>query len=668
MTGLQSYRQLAEQFYSELETVENSTPIWMLSNDAIQDFQITPLSQFSDNIWQLPFDWVSPSNRRPHVVTVDFYKVASGQAPPRIAKLIVADLKRLYLISVRVTVRHKERTFPPCMPATWVKMAQLMLPTAFYAYSLMDEQQRRMSPPGELYVFKFLRPEQMEILKTEFPSCLAMWTPRLNAYLADGLYLNWPAIDVSKPVPNPRENSRASDHFSDEALTKIISSAFWLDSICEDLTDAYFDLKDVAVTKRERTSHIYRSRRTEVSQWESGSLIKGKKFPFKLRLTGTEAKAKLFDKWPVDTVHGIISMLFLCQTARMIILLISTGMRIGEVSSLGRDSVVWIDEKPYLAGMRFKDSEAYEGEKRKWPLPEICAAVIERQLAFLDRFDEDNGSLWRSFSKKTSASGLVKAEHAVKRYGEVIFVDEDTPLSHLDGQITAHRFRYSIARLIALTLSGAPQILYNVLGHDRIETTMGYALQDPDFHDTVNRIRAEVKAVRVDDVLKNADGAGGRGGQLSRQLVQRMQPVDAHAELGTDDMAVAAKILGDAELVRPGVLCLAQPMERGVCSTSVGIRDVAACTPSCVHRLEVAAQRDDRRSKINYILSKMSDAPEGSLPFYQGQLFACFEAFPELIDECDNKPRLIEILRQIDSATWDACRDEVKTRLAGILG
>lgn len=191
-------------------------------------------------------------------------------------------------------------------------------------------------------------------------------------------------------------------------------------------------------------------------------------------------------------------------------------------------------------------------------------------------------------------------------------------------------------------------------------------MQDREFHDTVARIMDEVKTLQAQEILAEPMTNGGLGARLIANIRQRMLPSSANEELETDDVAEAARILGHFEMVKPGIACLAQPLERGLCSSPLAIRDVGACTPSCIHRLELSAQRQDRRRKILYLLEQAETATGGYLVFYQGQILSGFEAFPDLINEFSVDPRLRVVLGNCDPSTWAACRPEVREQLTDL--
>ena len=239
-------------------------------------------------------------------------------------------------------------------------------------------------------------------------------------------------------------------------------------------------------------------------------------------------------------------------------------------------------------------------------------------------------------------------------------------LAELDGDITAHRFRFSVARYVALTQEGASQVLFDVLGHQDMEVTMGYALRDPEIHVEINRIRAEVRAIRNTEIFEHAKCLGGPAADLVQRTKADLLVRCGKEVLDTDDIVEAASILGDAEVVREGVLCTAQPLERGACTSNLGLRDHGACTPECLHRLETAAYVQDGKLKVEYILEQMACAEFGLKEFFLNQLLSNFVGAPYLRSDFATDERLLEVCRSIDAQTLAILPQDLQAQLASL--
>jgi hypothetical protein len=124
---------------------------------------------------------------------------------------------------------------------------------------------------------------------------------------------------------------------------------------------------------------------------------------------------------------------------------------------------------------------------------------------------------------------------------------------------------------VALALTGASDVLFTVLGHDDKETTLGYMFRNPEFHADVNKVREEAKFVLAKEVFANSEKNGGLAAPMVRRIKADLLARSARKELDTEELAEAAQILGDAEMVRPGVLCTAQRFERGACSSNLRV-------------------------------------------------------------------------------------------------
>ena len=404
----------------------------------------------------------------------------------------------------------------------------------------------------------------MEELKVASPSWANSSIALFNALFKAQLFDDWPAPDVAAYKPKPRQGSRSSEGFDDFAFTEILRAALWLNEIQSEVLDAYLATRDIKKTDQGscRLSLVMKYRRKMVRSWSSEKLKEGTIFPFWIDLPGEATKVRRFDVWPLDTVRSLKTFLHKCQTANAIMILGSTGMRIGELASLNKNSLVSRDGRYFLRAQSFKDSDIFAGEDRQWPLPDVAARAFKAQVELVSTLGSGD-NLWYPFNEGRNKRGLPSFLAVLKNFGQTIGPKDGGSLAQIDGDISPHRFRFTIARLVALSLTGASQVLFDVLGHDDVEVTLGYAHQDPELHEDINRIRAEVKAIRVKEVFDDSDEISGSAAYIVRRAKADMLARSGEIELETSEVNEVAEILGDAEVVKPGVLCTAQPLERG---------------------------------------------------------------------------------------------------------
>ncbi|KVK72159.1 hypothetical protein WS90_35305 [Burkholderia cepacia] len=180
--------------------------------------------------------------------------------------------------------------------------------------------------------------------------------------------------------------------------------------------------------------------------------------------------------------------------------------------------------------------------------------------------------------------------------------------------LRSHRFRKTLARLVALSLTQAPKLLMDVFGHKSIEMTLYYILTDKELRAEIETISRELRVMRAKDVVEQmveADNSatsvseqnmGGFGGlaavSLHNAIVVHRERIHRRGEQwGTSSVIELADLLtlqGKAwEQVRPGILCTKFPGEAGPCNKSKGRPEPSKCQSSCVHRLEEAFLRED---------------------------------------------------------------------------
>lgn len=640
-----SRRRLHSAFHNGLPFVDLSKA-WTCHWNDLKDYQVTPSSRVSDDEWIIPPEWCSPTQQKPSDRILKFTSLVSHASHDDFDAGIVRRLKRLAVLDRFQTLRSGGRTGSPPDPSSWVKRYQQCIRVVRHSLEHLRPAQQRSSCPDGVTFFSSLSGHQFSELKKLYPNWGSGSIARLNGLYAAGLFDDWPASDVAPHVCATRVGSRASEGFNDIAFSEIIRAALWLNSIQAEVLQAFMATKDVdegANGERHRQI-VFERRRHLVRSWESPALQTGMAFPFWLELQGEAMKSERFVSWPLETVRGLKSLLSRCQTANMILILGSTGMRIGELADLKRCSLTKREGRWFLSGSSFKSTDAFSGEPRQWPLPNAAVQAFEAQRELSLALGGSNEQLWIPVGREIRLGGTPTFQSLLRYFGRTTGLRDGSSLAELDGDITPHRFRYSVARLVALSLTGASQVLFDVLGHDDVKTTLGYALQDPDLHVDINKIRAEVKAIRFRRAFDEADENSGPAAEIIKRAKADLLARSGRDELETDEITVAAAILGDAEMVKEGVMCTAQPLERGACSSSLGLRDYGACDPRCLHRLEMAAAKQDRRAKIVYILDILNVEDKASRVYLINQLLANFIAFPVLLDEFENDPRLIAAL------------------------
>ncbi len=303
----------------------------------------------------------------------------------------------------------------------------------------------------------------------------------------------------------------------------------------------------------------------------------------------------------------------------------------------------------------------FRGKDRDWPLPDIALETIKQQEELREVFkeigvwsgdpkdDEPNlsNSLWISYgtlSELDSTSVSAGLRVLVQSLG--LSANPD------DQYLSTHRFRKTIARLVALAVTGAPKVLMDLFGHKTIEMTLYYILTDPDIAAEAKQISEEMVIMRAITAIENIDDYGGRVTKTIKHMVDQRR-FRFGKDLGAEDIRELAEILtmnGQSwEMVRPGVICTKLPGSYGEYAKKVGHPEPSHCGSGCDHRLEEDFLRQDVdgaiADSIKYYQAER-DAGNGLMQdFWSGQVLSHLKRFDDLREKWSANSSIQEILR-----------------------
>jgi hypothetical protein len=214
-------------------------------------------------------------------------------------------------------------------------------------------------------------------------------------------------------------------------------------------------------------------------------------------------------------------------------------------------------------------------------------------------------------------------------------------LEGLLGDATAHthRFRMTVARLAALALVDAPAVLFDLLGHDNFETTLGYMFSDPEARAEILEVARATEYALTKDVVEALPSAAGPAAPKMREALEhfRVQTGKERFDTETLDEAVEVLMLAGApfQIVRKGVLCTKGAGQVGACSSGRSLPNPAACRTHCVHRLELASAKAQVNETIQYLLSKIegADVSEMLRASFEGQLLMQLRRFDDVREQ-----------------------------------
>jgi hypothetical protein len=393
--------------------------------------------------------------------------------------------------------------------------------------------------------------------------------------------------------------------------------------------------------------------------------------------------------WPPRHFNHILGLMGTLQCAHLFVVALSIGSRKSEVLTLKRSCVEYAKNGfSYANGRTYKLVERHDGALRDWVLSDVAVQAIEQQIRLVvlaeaigtqipkrkkDRTPlpqaKPGTHLWGQISCGTNSDPrkvLLGINPALVRYAQMLGME----IAPGGQSLRSHRFRKTLARIVALALSEAPKVLMNVFGHKNIEMTLYYILTDENLQADIEQVSRELKVMRAlntvqaivaaedaqNTILKVATSAGmasdagarlalgGYGGPAAEMVSNaiKIQKERLHAkgdEWGTEHAQELAMILtlnGKAwQLVRPGVICTKFPgTESGPCNYSVGRPEPSRCRTSCSHRLEEGFLREDVDGSIKDAVEAYKDAGEQgedlTQEFWVGQILGHLRRFDDL--------------------------------------
>lgn len=392
--------------------------------------------------------------------------------------------------------------------------------------------------------------------------------------------------------------------------------------------------------------------------------------------TDTRDKANEI-RWPPSSERDIMGLLGVIQMAHYFIVALSTGARKSEALGLQRNCIFKAaDGRLYANGWTYKLVQRHGGEERDWLLPEIAVTAIEQQvrlISLVERIIYTDSTPPPSRSDPPPVASSSTRNHLWAQISSGPGSDRKLPLKNINvalvnyartlgmdtapgGQrLRSHRFRKTLARLVALSLTQAPMLLMEIFGHKSIEMTLKYILTDKDLCAEIETISRELRVMRAKEVVERmveADMTTKTTGSSSLGGYGGLGAISVHNAVGTHQKQVhrrgeqwgAKNVMELAELltlqgkaweqVRHGVLCTKLPGEAGPCNKSKGRPEPSKCQSRCTHRLEDAFMREDvdeaiREALVAYELA-MADDESLTAAHWAAQVRAHVPRFPDL--------------------------------------
>ncbi|WP_156902125.1 tyrosine-type recombinase/integrase [Azohydromonas australica] len=407
----------------------------------------------------------------------------------------------------------------------------------------------------------------------------------------------------------------------------------------------------------------------------SGSVIT--KLPFKIRAVARPSRPDLDREidWPPKNADQMQVLWTLLQTSHLFIVLLSIGGRISESLSLAPGCLSETrDGIPLANGRTYKLYHKFDGQKRDWPLPPEALEAIRQQEELTHVCAEMGGPNDIPTPPDRSKAGMLW-----NTIGKLGYTPLTAPNRYLQFQadyfglsdllegdtITPHRFRKTIARLIALAVVGAPKILMDLFDHKTIEMTLHYILTDPEvraeltkvakeqtimFNEVVEIAKEETRKI-AENAIRDAQNYGGPAVTPLKAAV-KAERARLGRQLGAADIRDLADLLTlDRQhwmYVRPGVICTKLPGQAGPCNLNLGEPEPSRCRSHCEMRLEEAWLMQDVdgsvEDSVRYYEIERAAGNEYVAEMWAGQILTHVRRFDAVFEKWKNHPVVAQLL------------------------
>jgi integrase len=634
--------------------------LWTAPWEAISSISVVNPVGMEPDVWDLPEERF-PANVRPSVRQIDFGKIRqSGTLSTSEEKGVIRRAKRMVmLLALRDAVRSGVTLYKPMSASSLAGAGRELVRQIRRRLDHGPALIRTDACPDGLALFSDLGRDWWLDSGTYHTATLL---GRLRAITPEDALDDRPVEKIASAadVKADRGLGNETQPYEDEHLTEILGSAFEFSRIGDDLIDL-MQVDQQPISSSSRRGRV--AERLERFLAYRGRVL-GKGYRFLMSpgpmVTGNSGSGAWSPVWLFDDIISpgvaLRRLAALAQAANAHLVSFGAGMRPEELNVLTRGCLVCTKpEQGVIRGYRLKDSDAPMGEPRDWPLPTLAVEALQRQERLVKALNPGGEGLWslvghRAPAKSTPVTHSVSLSFGGLLNEEGVQLDRGEPFN-------LKRIRASVARLVALSTQGGAGVLYDVFGHDRMETTMGYMRAKGDLAEEIHEIEDRMRRARIatEVIGARSDQLSGGSAPFVRELLemntsaqsgQMSSPgVDApnsisslmaggsdeeaetlkHDEAGApqdgvhltgaEDISVAAEILSSAQLVRPGVLCRAVGRFRGACSDQPSVRDVANCAPGCIHRLETSAAIEERRRTLLWHLEALDTSEVRENPF-----------------------------------------------------
>ena len=503
-------------------------------------------------------------------------------------------------------------------PSSWLlRTGRLLLAARWLVRNLPTDDGSVFRPLRDNASAIIKRMSSSESVRTELESIFKILNDAAERGIVQDLRSDVPAasattfqFNVEAPHRNP--STEPTDHeaedkieekkkpFSDVFVTEFLRRAMWLqDHLAIPAIECWERLEEIAsaaahLPRGTSNPKIVADRKRAIRDhgWRDAlgrHLAALPSFPIHQRIG---AKFRLSRVWPPSDARSLNLLIGVIQALNFATMAFCTGARQGELEA-AKAQFLDASSSERLQSQTYKTVNVIGGASRDWPLHPVAVRALyvqERLAAVIRPAGADH--LWVQF--KVSADQQ-RGGPLANMTEPLVSAVEFLGLEELaEGRAHSHRWRHTVARLIAITVTGAPRVLLDLFGHRDLEMTLHYMLSDPDIASEAMQFAAEASFAMAEQAIREvlSGTAGGPAASALHRGLDDLSQERGLAELGDDEVHETARTLTFDEKfwigVAPGILCTKTLGQFGPWREEKGEPDPAKCKTICDHRLELA--------------------------------------------------------------------------------
>lgn len=356
--------------------------------------------------------------------------------------------------------------------------------------------------------------------------------------------------------------------------------------------------------------------------------------------------------WPPKTFADAWTLLPILQGAHLFPVCLASGPRASEVCSFNEDCLVEAESVgTRIIGKTFKLVDGVGGRMRDFACPAIVATALLQQIRLATLVKGRSGvtgnHLWvhiKTFGRGRMGEKQLIISQFLHSYAVKLGI---VKLLSDHSKVHVHRFRKTLARVVALSLVNSPSVLMDCFGHEDPDMTIrNYILSDKHIAREVLVVQRELVVLMAVEIIENSENLGGAvGEQLHKRKTEFLQLLGKSEFEPQDAYEFAKRETYDGRtwmMVTPGVYCTIPTEEGGLCSKGQHGINPAYCRGGCPFQLLTEYHKARSNDAILEIVRNLERAINEDDPMiiaqWAGQLKNWIGRWPSVDEEWRNHP------------------------------